>query len=153
MERPNNLVYLKDEAVKSGLNLDVVYEIENYILNKLCWKLPLETPQVLAYVLLTVASVQIDEGVCKALASEFDMTLQYIQLHYHVYRQFNLFIWTLSILQFILLQNKLENESQTLNLIIEAIMRDAQCNDAPDLIECFDLLTDLYDIYSNEILT
>lgn len=83
--------------------------------------------------------------VLNQLSFEFNQIFSFIHTEYNIYKQFNSFIWTVVILQFILIKNRLTDYSCTLNFLIDLTMREAQCDDLPQLIKCFDLINSLYE--------
>lgn len=140
---------MKDEAVKSCINLDVIYQIEAFILNKLGWKLSLDTPQSLSIDFLKLiasfrTSQELDELIC-FLSSDFNRIFSFIHSEYSMYIQFNPFIWTVVILQFILIRRDLPQESSNLNEVINAIMGESKTDELPNLISCFDMVTNLFE--------
>lgn len=100
--------------------------------------------ELLNFILIKYSEInQID--LIKQLSSEFNQTFGFIHSDYKVYKQFNSFIWTIVILQFILTKSSLLEESSSLNALIDLLMTEAQCDELPQLISCFDLINSLYE--------
>lgn len=105
----------------------------------------LETPQVLAKDLLeSIIIVEDQYKQIDTLLVEFNQLFIFIYLEYSIYKQFNQFIWTVVILQFIFIRNKQYTQSAKLSTIIEKVLEES-CGDQLILfIQCFDLINNLY---------
>lgn len=86
----------------------------------------------------------LDELV-KSLALDFNRIFSFIYSEYTIYSQFNGFIWTVVILQFILIRSKLHQESGNLNVVINMIMSESNANELSQLIQCFDIVNSLFE--------
>lgn len=141
---------MKDIAVSSDIQLDVVYTLENFILNKLSWRLFLDTPQVLATELIELACTKTAEEKMKVVnfvMVEFYELFKYIHFEYNTYKKYDSFTWTLVCLLFILSIHNYSQEEENLTLITREISNESE---KMRLESCFDLLQEIYNNLNNE---
>ena len=144
IDRPNNLSKLKEIAVEKDINLEVVYTIESFILNKLGWKIFLDTPQVLAIELTNLAIVNNNkkekEEWVKHIMEEFSEIFNNIHYRYDTYNKYNQFIWTCVVLHYIF-SKCFTQEAENLSTIISSIVKDK--DNINKLTDCFELINEM----------
>lgn len=92
----------------------------------------------------TLFEIHLKEKITHIL-NEFNQIYILIYFEFSIYKQFNDFIWTTTILQFILLKNEQLIESDNLNNLIRLILDSTCCDQLYLFIKCFDLLKELYE--------
>lgn len=146
MEKPDNLDDFYEIANANMIDLQIVFLIEKYFLNAVGWKIILETPQALAAELLKVIWLgsSSEEHLATSVLSQFCEIMSFININHSVLIQFDFFVWTFAILQFIFTGSNLSQESDNLNKILNSIIEMGYDN-LPELIKCYESLNELCD--------
>lgn len=166
IERPTHLHLLRDRAVKKGITLDVVYQIEEYVLNKHRFKIYLETPQDFAKKLVNIVyeswkilentgnssvlskksasntnfpEFSNENSVKNEIMKEFSEYFSDVFSQFSVYRLYNDFIWTIVLLQYIFVKGSKQKEGEILRKFIYKLVVDDK-NIQKSLYECFELI-------------
>lgn len=90
------------------------------------------------------------ENQISILLGEFHKIFSFIYSEYSIYKQFNNFIWTVVILQFIFVSSNQSIETSNLNRLIDLVLGDSSYEELPLYIKCFDVLSNLHEKSFNQ---
>lgn len=167
IERPTHLHLLRERAVQKGITLDVVYQIEEYVLNKHRFKIYLETPQDFAKKLVNIVyeawkkilentgnysivsnksasntnflDFSNENSVKNEIMKEFSEYFSDVFSQFNVYRLYNDFIWTIVLLQYVFVKGSKQKEGEILRkFIYKLVVNDEKTQKS--LFDCFELI-------------